>query len=72
MIDRRVLPHYEHMLKAALSAACNELCEMYLGEARGMIHYAMLNRDMSDMDYEREIQRHKQIRLTREIRGVAA
>lgn len=69
MIDRRVLPRYEHLLKAALAAACSELCELYLNQARGMAEYAMLTRDLSGMEFEREMQRQTQVRVTREMRG---
>lgn len=72
MINKRVSPHYENLLAMALSAAVDELCELYLNQAKGMVEAVYLMREMSDAAFKRETQRIQQVRVTRMGRAVAA
>jgi len=72
MINKRVSPHYEHLMAEALSAPADELCEMRLNQAMGMAEYAYLINDLTHCEFNRECQRMQQIRTTRMARGVAA
>lgn len=75
-MNRLVQPHYETALTEALNAPADEICEMYLNQARGMAEYGFLSREISSAQFELQIQRQNGIRTQRSARrnatGVAA
>lgn len=71
MMDSRVRPTYENLLKVAEVALCRELCELYLNQARGLVDYGLMCEDMTGAEFEREMQRINQARITRETRRAA-
>lgn len=70
-MNRLVRPHYEEALKQATDSPVGEISEMFLNQARGMAEALFLIRELTSAEFEREMQRQTQIRVSREARGMS-